>query len=76
MVASVYLQVTGAVDASDVSTRYQADSWSVRGLVSGDLLPNVDLPLGWTGGVACVFYVFLDDLRSASQLKGVPAAAI
>jgi hypothetical protein len=46
------------------------------GLVSGDLLPDLDLPLGWTGGVACVFYVFLDDLRSASQLKGVPAAAI
>lgn len=45
-------------------------------LVLGDLLPDIDLPLGWTGGLAGVRHVFLDDLRSASQLKGVPTAEI
>lgn len=45
-------------------------------LVLGDLLPDIDLPLGRTGGIAGVRHVFLDDLRSASQLKGMPTAEI
>lgn len=45
-------------------------------LVLGDVLPDIDLPLGWEGGIAGVRHVFLDDLRSASQLKGVETAKI
>lgn len=45
-------------------------------LVLGDVLPGINLPLGWKGGLAGMRHVFLDDLRSASQLKGVATAKI
>ena len=45
-------------------------------LILGDALSDIDLPLGWSGGIPGVRHIFLDDLRSASQLKGVPSAKI
>ena len=45
-------------------------------LILGNALPDIDLPLGWSGGIPGVRHIFLDDLRSASQLKGLPSAKL
>lgn len=45
-------------------------------VILGDRLPDIDLPLGWEGGIPGVRHVFLEDLRNATVFKGVPTAKI
>lgn len=45
-------------------------------VILGETLDDIDLPLGWDGGIPGVRHVFLDDLRDAQVFKGVESAKI